>query len=160
MPVDYKDTGSMIGHDCHFVGDFHPFKTADDGERYMLELVRVVQDTVFPFLEEYGTLEGYLGWCKRANNQMSNRLGDPHFLYRQAATAIILRSDEEAAGALLAVQQIAANHPAAPTWLQELSSQAADLHSQLDADPAAVRKTLLSGVNEQRRRRGLPATAG
>lgn len=158
MPIDYVDTGWMLAHDNRIPGRFPRFKAAEDGKEYMERLVNVVRRNALPFFKEHGTLEGYLGWCRKVNSGLQNGLGDPHILYRQAATAIVLQHFAEAARALDAIEQIGSNEPTLPQWFRTLSQQANTLRSRLAADPATMRETLLVGAAEQRERRRLPKT--
>lgn len=81
-------------------------------------------------------------------------------LYQQAATAIVLQRPEDAKKALNGVRKGIEWVPTDDReGVRDLYDQAGELRERLIADPAAVREDLLSGMDEQKRRRKLPATS-
>ncbi|MBL7255875.1 hypothetical protein [Paractinoplanes lichenicola] len=156
LPLDVLDTGWKLGHELRLPEYFTSFRTVEDGEHYMARLVPALREVVLPWLEENGTLEGYLRRCRRVSAGQ-----DVWHLFFQAATAVLLRRDADASADLATIQHIASldlDDPYPSPWLPALAAQAAELRDRLLADPAGTRACLLAGVPEQRRRRGLPET--
>lgn len=160
MPLDYVQTGWSVAPDCD-IRDVFPLHRLNlhesEAEKYMHDLVTVVTAQVLPFITENGSPEGYFDWCRRRNADHPNGFGDVHTLYRQAATAIILERTEDAAQALDGVRQAITGDPDDDReWVRDLFEQAGALRERLVADPAALRAELISGMDEQKRRRKLP----
>ncbi|MFG1609110.1 hypothetical protein [Actinoplanes sp. NPDC049265] len=161
MPLDYVDTDLMLVAGHIAPGYFPHFKTMEDGAVYMNQLVEVATSDLIPYLEKNGSVEGYLALCLRQNESHPYG-GDPHVLYRQAATCVVLGRYAEATETLDAMLRIAAVHtdldPDPTQWFLDLVAQARGLHERIAADPAGTRQTLLTGTEEQRRRQRLPVT--
>jgi hypothetical protein len=160
MPLAYGGSWAVaVGCDPRGVFPYHTLKDGESAaEKYMLQVVAALTETVLPFITENGSLEGYLDWCRRKNIGHISGIGDPHTLYAQAATAIVLRRPEDAKEALDGVRQSIGWAEDDREWVRELYEQAGALRDQVIADPVAVREELLAGMDEQKRRRDLPAT--
>jgi hypothetical protein len=159
MPLDYNQASWLVAEECDIRGRF-PYNALKLGshyaEEYMRDFVQAVNGKVYPYLTENGSLEGYFELCRRRSNAHPNGIGDVNELYRQAATAIVLRRPEDARTALDGVRQVIDSEADDREWVRALYNQAGILRDRLCADPAAVREELLAGVDEQKRRRNLP----
>lgn len=159
MPLDYVDLGLMLDT-SHVPHGYLPlFKTMQDGAVYMNQLVETATSDLIPYLEQHGTADSYVAWCVH-NNETHPYGGDPHILYRQAATCVVLGRNEEATAALDQMARMAAADPDPDPaqWYLELVSQARHLAERVTEDPAGTREALLAGAEQQRRRQLLPTT--
>jgi hypothetical protein len=160
MPLDYKQASWLVAVECDVRGIF-PYRKVKLGEihaeKYMLDLVHAVTETVYPYVTEHGSLEGYFELCRRFNDDYPNGFGEPNALYRQAATAIILQRPEAAEAALDRLRRgIECDPTDDRQWVRDLYQQAGALRGRVITDWAAVREELISGMDEQKRRRKLP----
>jgi hypothetical protein len=160
MPLDYEPAAWSVAPGSYVPGVFPYHRLSfheSEAEKYMHDLAGAVVETVLPYITQNGSLEGYFDLCRRYNADHPNQLGAPHILYRQAATAVILERPEDAEQAARAVQQAIDAHPTDDRdWVRRLHEQAGAFRDRLAADPAALRAELISGMDEQKRRRKLP----
>jgi hypothetical protein len=154
LPLAGAPAGWLVSHDCHVSGYWPRFSTVEEGEPYMRRLVTVAHDQILPYLERCGTLEGYQTLCRQLNADHPN----PQVLHRQAATEIVLTDYRDATATLDELRRFASAHMSRAPWLADLARRADEWGRRLSTDPAGLRAELLAGVEEQRRRRGLPAT--
>lgn len=159
MPLDYVDLGLMLDASHVPRGYFPDFTTMQQGAVYMNQLVEIATSDLIPYLEQHGNPDSYLAWCMH-QNETHPYGGDPHDLYRQAATCVVLGRHEEATAALDQMARLAAADPdpEPAEWYLELLSQGRQLAERVTTDPAGTRKALLAGVEQQRRRQLLPIT--
>ncbi|WP_250003843.1 hypothetical protein [Actinoplanes sp. M2I2] len=163
MPLDSFQASWLIATDCNMRRTFsyNDLKLGGEhAEKYMNDLAEAINDTAYPFLVENGSLEGYLEHCRRRNDTHPNGRGDVNELFRQAATAVMLSRPDDAMEALGKLRQVIESDPTDDRdYVRDLYEQAGAFRDRVEADAAAVRDELIGGIDEQKRRRGLPLSA-
>jgi hypothetical protein len=133
------------------------FATVEQGEPEMQRLVEVIRQEAMPYLNRYGSLEGYLQLCREQNERSPNPIGDPYVLRRQAMTEIMLQRYDDAAASLQALQRVVIQRGnAARDWLLNMAIEAEALSHKLADDPSIAREELLRVLATQKQKRELP----
>jgi hypothetical protein len=155
QPLYLPEDGWRVNGSIRLCGPWEDFKSAEEGQTSMRRLAQVIEAEAVPYLNRYGSLEGFLLLCQEANAAHRNGIGDPYRLHDQARTEVVLQRYGDAAETFSSVRKVAGTVGTPPAWLTALVTETTAARDKLLADPDGLRAELLSNVPRQKAELGL-----